>query len=233
MARKTETTDLAAALPASEEQVVAYLKANPEFLARYPDLFAKMAPPSRFDGGSVVDLQEFMIKRLHDELDQMRGCAEHLITTSRSNMSIQARTHEAALIILEAGCMADLGLVVAEDLPALLDVDVAALAFEMGEPAVIHPGVHFLPTGYLDKLMGDDEVILKAHAPGDPVVFGDGVGLVNSYALVRIDPANAPSGLLALGSRSERTFQPSQGNELLSFLGRVIEDCVQRWWPAD
>lgn len=233
MARNTGTADNSAAPLASEAQVVAYLKANPEFLSRHPDLIARQAPPSRFGaGGPVVDLQQYMIHRLHDEMDQLRGCAEHLITTSRSNMSTQSRTHDAVLSILEAEGMGGLARVVAEDLPPLLDVDVVALGFETGAHPAILPGIRALPVGLLDQVMGVGEVMLRAQTHGDPVIFGDGAGLVSSFALVRLDPLNCPAGLLALGSRSDRTFQSSQGTELLAFMARVIEDCVQRWWPA-
>ena len=232
MARKSETADISAPPPASEEQVVAFLKATPEFLVNHSELLARQAPPSRFSGGPVLDLQQFMIGRLHEELDKMRGCAEHLITTSRSNMSIQSRTHDAVLSVLEARDMAGLARVAAEDLPPLLDVDVVCLGFEPGEHPAILPGILALPATLLDQVMGMGEVLLRSQAHGDPMIFGEAAGLVASFALVRLDPIGCPPGLLALGSRNDRTFQSSQGTELLSFLARVIEDCVQRWWPA-
>lgn len=233
MSRKSESADKHAEpqAPASEEQVVAFLKANPDFLTRHGDIIAKMAPPTRFDAGNVVDLQQYMIGRLHDELDQMRGCAEHLITTSRSNMSIQNRTIEAVLTTLDAADMEGLAQVMAEDYPALLDVDVCCLGFETGEHAAILPGVQPLPPNLLDQVIGPNEVMLRGHSHGDPVIFGDAASLVESFALVRLDPPGCPPGLLALGSRNERTFHTSQGTELLSFLARVLEDCISRWWP--
>lgn len=215
----------------TEEQVVAFLKDHPDFLTRHPEMIAKMAPPTRFDGGPVVDLQQYMISRLHDELDQMRGCAEHLITTSRSNMSIQSRTIEAVLTTLDAADMEGLTRIMSEDYPALLDVDICCLGFETGEHAAILPGITPLPPGLLDQVIGPNEVVLRGGTPGDPVIFGDAASLVASFALVRLDPPGCPPGLLALGSRNERTFQASQGTELLSFVARVLEDCVSRWWP--
>ena len=233
MARKGEPADSPKGEQpvVTEDLVVAYLKANPDFLSRQPDLIARMAQPTRFDGGSVVDLQQFMIGRLHDELDQMRGCAEHLITTSRSNMSIQSRTIEAVLTTMDAADMEGLSQVMSEDYPALLDVDVCCLGFETGEHPAILPGVHPLPPGLLDQVIGPNEVMLRGHANGDPVIFGDAASLVCSFALVRLDPPGCPPGLLALGSRNERTFHTSQGTELLAFLARVLEDCISRWWP--
>lgn len=231
MARKGETAGQNNDVTVTEDQVVAYLRGNPDFLTQHPELIAKMAPPTRFDGGPVVDLQQFMIGRLHDELDQMRGCAEHLISTSRNNMSTQGRTIEAVLTTLDAGGMEGLAQVVAEDYPALLDVDVCALGFETNDHPVILPGIHPLPPGLLDQVIGANEVMLRGHSVGDPIIFGDAASSVASFALVRLDPPDCPPGLLALGSRNERTFHTSQGTDLLAFLARILEDCVGRWWP--
>jgi len=235
MARKSsETSSDTRPAPASEEQVIVYLRDNPDFLSLHPELISRMAPPSRFDGGPVVDLQHFMISRLHDELDQLRGCAEHLITTSRSNMSTQNRTHEAVLAVLDGDDMGGLARVVEEDFPALLDVDLCTIGFEGGDhphPAIL-PGIGTLPAGFIEQVMGAGDVMLRAQAQGDPAIFGEGAGLVHSFALVRLAPIDCPPGLLALGSRVDRAFHATQGTELLSFLARVIEDCVMRWWPA-
>lgn len=233
MVRKSDSANSAAVSPVNDEQVAAYLRSHPDFLLRHPDLVTKLAPPSRFDGGPVVDLQHYVIGRLQDEMDQLRGCAEHLITTSRSNMSIQTRTHEAALAILAAGSMTGLAQVVAEDFPSLLDVDLATIGFEQGDgPTALLPDMRSLPNGLLDDVMGAGEVMLRSASHGDAVIFGDGAGLVRSYALVRLAPKDHPLGLVALGSRNERSFHNSQGTELLAFLARVIEDCALRWWPA-
>lgn len=215
--------------PASEEQVVAYVHAHPDFFARHTELLPKLVPPSRFDGDAVVDMQQFMITRLNHELEQMRGCAEHLISTSRSNMSIQSRTHQAALALMAAGDPAGLARVVAEDFPTLLDVDVATVCLEAGDQAAgaILPGAIALPDGAVERLLGAGEALLRAEAAGDPAVFGDGAGLVASFALVRLATADGLSGLLALGSRHQRAFHSSQGTELLAFLARVIEYCLR------
>lgn len=233
MVRKSGPADDVAKQPVTEAQVLAYLRANPSFLAKNVELLSRLAPPSRFDGDSVVDMQHYMIERLNEELDQMRGCAEHLITTSRSNMSVQNRTHEAVLAVLAAGGMEALARAVGEDFPTLLDIDVATLGFETGGPVMpIVQGLSTLPEGLVDRLLGAGDVMLRSAAQADPLVFGPSAGLVKSFALVRLAPEGAPSGLLALGSRKERTFTAAQGTDLLAFIGNVIEDGVKRWWPA-
>lgn len=217
----------------SEDEVKAYLTAHPDFLARHSELVMKLVPPSRPRGDNVVDLQQFFIERLKAEVDDLRGCAEHLITTTRNNMSTQARTHEAALAVLAARNMADLAEVVADDLPPLLDVDVVTICFETGDqpvPELVVAGIQLLPAGRVDELLAQGHSVLRGNTTGDPAVFADGAGLVRSYAMVRLDGCGrCPAGLVALGSRNERTFHHSQAIDLLNFLARIIENAVRRW----
>lgn len=233
MARSDDAAQ-AAGLP-SDEQVASYLKAHPDFLLRHPEVAVRIAAPAREDGsGNIADLQQFMIERLRQELDQMRGCAEHLITTTRSNMSTQSRTHKAVLAALAAKDMAELVLVLG-DAAEPFEVDAVALCFETAAeiiPTLSAAGLQRLPGGGVDILMGDDsrDIALKPQAPGDAVVFGSAAGLVRSQALVRLGAhGRCPPGLLALGSRHDRTFHPGQGTELLSFFAQVIAYSVRRW----
>ncbi|MGE5504011.1 MAG: DUF484 family protein [Actinomycetota bacterium] len=219
-----------------EAQVAAYLRAHPDFLVRHPELLLALSPPSRWtEEDGVVDMQVFMIDRLRDEVDRVRGAAEHLVHTSRSNMSTQTRTHKAVLAILSAEGMGQLAQAVADDLPALLDVDVATLCFELpGQPIpeMVVPGVLGLPKGSVEKFMGglDRDCALNEEMPGDPLLFGDGSGLVLSSAIVRLSPGGrSPDGVMALGSRHGRTFHAGQATELVTFLARVVETCVRRW----
>lgn len=222
--------------PPRDEQVVDYLRHNPDFLLRHTELVLTLTPPSRWpDAEGVVDLQVFMIERLKEEIDRIKGAAEHLIHTSRSNMSTQNRTHEAVLALLSADDMAGLALVVAEELPPMLDVDVATLCFEASDQALVAlaaPGILRMPAGSVDRMLGgtDRDCALSEQMPGDPLIFGDGAGLVVSSALVRLAAGGlSPAGVLALGSRHNRTFHSGQGTELITFLARVVESCVRRF----
>ncbi|MBY0431873.1 MAG: DUF484 family protein [Rhodospirillales bacterium] len=216
-----------------EDQVSAYLKANPDFLLRHPALVGVLATPPRWQEGGVADLQSFRIQRLQQELDEMRDCAEHLIANARSNMSTLARTHAAALAILAASDMAELAAAINDELPELLDVDVATLAFEEGEialPVLAARGIQRIPVGGVPFLLGDKDVLLQDNAFGDPGVFGEGAGLVRSCAMTRLEVGEpCPPGVLALGARGEDTFHPGQASDLLLFLNQVLEHAIRRW----
>ncbi len=92
-------------------------------------------------------------------------------------------------------------------------------------------GIRLLEPGDVDRLMGEGrDVVLNPEARALRAVYGSARGLVNSEALLRLHASpEAPTGLLALGSRYEGRFDPGQGTELLGFLGRVLELSIRTW----
>lgn len=237
MVRKRDDAALTdSATAPTDAQVAAYLRRNGDFLLRHPELVLSLSPPSRWpDVDGVVDMQVYMIERLKEEVDRVKGAAEDLIHTSRSNMSTQNRTHQAVLVLLSADDLGGLVQAVAEELPPMLDVDVAALCFEETDqprPCLAVPGLLRIPSGSVDQMMGgpDRDCALTEEMPGDPMLFGDGAGLVASSALARLSPGDrCPAGVLALGARHGRTFHSGQGTELITFLARVVDTCVRRF----
>lgn len=236
MVRKRDDAALENPSAVTDAQVAAYLRGHGDFLLRHPDLVLSLSPPSRWpDVDGVVDMQVFMIERLKEEVDRIKGATEDLIHTSRFNMSTQNRTHEAVLTLMGAEDLSALARAVAEDLPAMLDVDVATLCFEeTSRPlaGLTVPGVLRIPPGSVEAMMGgpDRDCALHEELPGDPMLFGEGAGLVASSALVRVSPGGiSPDGVLALGSRHDRTFHAGQGTELITFLARVVDLAVRRF----
>jgi len=216
------------------DQVADFLRGNPDFLVQHPDVLATMTPPARWSGDGVVDMQEYMLGRLRTEVDDLRACAQDVIETGRSNMSIQTRTHAAILTLLAATDFDQVMRMVTDELPLLLDVDVVTIAFEptpAPAPGLIADGVGQLAEGTVDALLGaEQDVLLAKEMTDDGSIFGSGAGLVRSAALARLRPGQTtPAGLLALGSREAALFHPGQGTELIGFLARVLERCIHGW----
>lgn len=230
-------TDIAASGDIAEsdldaDDVAVFLMQNPMFFTEHPDLLDFVQLPDRFDAGGVVDFQRYQLQRRDSEIDELRNCAQDVIETSRTNMSVQTRTHAAVLAILHASTVQQLYRIVSDDLPILLDIDVAAVGFEPSthaNVAVLSEHLRTLPPNTVDAVVGrDQDVQLYREFWDDGTVFGSAAGLVKSAAVARIKPGVAmPSGLLALGAR-DGTFRPGQGTELFSFLARVVEACVMR-----
>lgn len=241
MTSKIETP-AAETSPAEEEisgdSVAEYLRHHPDFFADRVDLLSEMSIPSRWSGDGVVDIQRYLAERRLGEIDELRNCAQEVIETSRSNMSVQTRTHAAVLAMLSSTDMGQLLRVINDDLPLLLDVDVAVLGIEQpgGEIDAIKAApfeILSLSKGAVDRILGTDENAillrgLETETDYVEMLFGAASGLVRSAAVVRLRwGPEVPEGILALGARGE-TFSPGQGTELVGFLARALELCLHR-----
>ena len=227
-----------AALPSSqglsEDQVARYLRRHPGFLTENPELLDLLLPPQRRHGDGVVDLQSFMIEKLRRENERLSKRHAELLATSRANMTSQTRVHSGILALLEAKSFENLIQAVTTDLAVLLDVDVVSLCVESTDGPLSQTtvsGVRMLEAGEVDRLLGaGHDIVLYPKAPGGCAIHGAGAGLVLSQALLRLRPnSHVPTGLLALGSRYEGRFDPSQGTEHLAFLARTLEHCIRTW----
>jgi uncharacterized protein YigA (DUF484 family) len=204
-------------------QVADYLRAHPGFFSTHSDLLRTLTPPPRYEGGNVVDMQAFIIERLRTDHDD-------LLTTGSGNMTGLSRVHEAALSFFSAHSIEHLVHLVTTDLAVILGLDVVVLCVESVEAESV-AGVRVLPPGTVNRLLdGGHEVRLDGEAEANPAVYGGMGSLVRSQALIRLEFGGREStGLLALGSREKDKFHASQGKELPTFLGRVIEYCVRSW----
>ena len=216
------------------EDVAAYLRKHPDFLAKRADLLAVLTPPALRRGDSVVDMQHFMLQRLRSDLARAKTQQRALIATSRSNLTSQNRIHAAVLAILASTSFEQLLQTVTTDLAVLLDVDVVTIGVESAasaQPRLPLHGIQILRSGTVDDLLGAErDAMLRADTAGDAALFGSAAGLVRSQALLRLDVSeHAPVGLLCIGTRRADKFHPGQGTELLSFLARVTELTIAAW----
>lgn len=236
MASSPDTTVRDRVLGLGDELITDYLRRHPDFLLSHPELLAVLAPPSRDDADSVVDMQSFMIERLRAEVDRLTERHHALLDAGRKTLSRQGEVQEAVTALLSATTLEHRIEVITSDFPRLLDVDVVALCVEdRGDEGRRRgpTGITCLAGGTIDDVLdrgrdlqaGDNPVLTD-----DERIFGAGTGLVRSAALVRLTlGGTAPAALLALGSRRADRFPSGQGGEPLGFLARVLEHCLRAW----
>jgi hypothetical protein len=218
----------------TDEQVADYLRGHPDFFTQRSALLQAMTPPDRWTGDTVIDMQRYMVESLRGEIAGLRDCAHEVIETSRANLAIQTRTHAAVLALVAAPDMDHLIRAVTDDLPILLDVDVAVLSVEPAAGLeLMIGGIGRLHGGDVDRFVGPGrDVALYQEMADDGTLFGAGAGLVRSAALARVRCGeDVPVGVLAFGSRRDSAFHPGQGTELLRFLAKVVEVCLVRLLP--
>jgi uncharacterized protein len=208
-------------LPEEEEadEVAAFLRARPRFLAERPDLYRALVPPQRIHGEPMADHMLAMLRAERRHAAAMAERADGVLAAGRAAAGMAQRVQGAVLALIAARDVADC---VAYVLPGLLALDAAALCMEADAP-----GVRWLPAGVVAVLLGGRDVVFRA-CPDDAVLLhAEAARLARRDALVRVCWGGTPA-LLALVSRDEAPLDPSQGIGALAFLGRAVGAALGR-----
>ncbi|HET6233886.1 MAG TPA: hypothetical protein VFE41_02805 [Acetobacteraceae bacterium] len=197
---------------AGSDQVAAFLRANPAWLAEHPELYRLLAPPRRVHGEVLSDHMAAM-------LQAERAHASELIDAGRAAAGMAGRVQEGVLALMRA---ADPAECVSGELPGLLGIDAAALCAEEQ-----HAVWHQLPPGTVRRLLDGRDVVFRAAGSDALMLHAEAARLALHDALVRVPGAGTPM-LLALASRDARALDPAQGSNALGFLGRAVAAALGR-----
>jgi uncharacterized protein YigA (DUF484 family) len=222
----------------AEADVIAFLRARPNFLLEHPFLLESLTPPEARQGEDVKDFQQFMLKRLQANYDWLKQQQRELIANSRANLHSLSRVHQAVLMLIEATSFGDLAQLILHDFVDIFDVDAISLMIESDNP--IQPelqkhGVRIVQPGMTDFWLEEESALMDSDIVGDPIIFGPAAPLVRSQVLLRLElNEDVPLGMLAMGSRDPLLFQELQGTELVNFLARSVERSLRFWleWSA-
>ena len=114
----------------TETEILNYLRRHPKFFSKHNDILKYMEIPERWTEDGIVDMQKFLLDRRSDEIDDLRDCAQEVIETSRSNLSVQTRVHAATLALISANDFKQLIQVLVDDTPFFLDIEAISIGFE-------------------------------------------------------------------------------------------------------
>lgn len=214
--------------------VADYLTRNPDFLSRHPDLLHALTPVEARRGEGVADFQRFVAARLRADLARVASGHAEFAAASRAALSQQRRVHRVVLALMGARSLAHLVEIATVDLALELEADAVALGLETDPAAPFAlraDGLRAWPRGRIETwLPAGRDVLLVANGTADAALFAGAAPLVRSLALLRLDPGDGrPPGLLALGARDARRFQPGQGSDLLLFLASALASCLSGW----
>lgn len=216
-----------------EKDILAWLKANPNFLIKHPDILEHLAPPKENMGKGVADFQHYMVQRLKKDKDSITETTRDLIEVSRMNMNSVTRIHDATLKVLEARNFIQFIQAITMDLATILDVDQTVLVVEAtGDevPNLQASGIKVVPSGTIKQWMHGETAMLQADIEGSEAIYGGGARLVRSQAVLRVDISMAtPPAVLCFGSRDPEMFRDGAGTELVSYLARVVERMFRLW----
>ena len=77
------------------EQVAAFLRTNPDFLARHGDVFASLEVPHPH-GGQAITLAERQLHTLRQKISQLESKLGELIRFGEENDDVSAKVHRLA-----------------------------------------------------------------------------------------------------------------------------------------
>jgi len=217
----------------TEKQAIAFLKENPNFFNKNPDVLDEMVFPGQTAAHGVVDFQSRMLEKLKSDKANAKQIHKEIIENARANMSNQSRIQTAVLVAMEAESFEEFIEVVTGDLPPMLNVDTINIVIESTSdeiPFVKSNGIRFGKSGIVQKWLNTGDVLLQSNVHGSDEIYGPGAGLVRSQALVRMEISeNTPLGIIAFGSRDPELFQPNQAVDQVGFLAQVIERLFRIW----
>lgn len=215
------------------QDVLEFLRRNPDFLQAHPELISTLSDEVRNAGSNIVDFQQLMVHKLRQDKQRAEDRQRLLVDNVRSNMTIQARMHAGVVRMLEARDLDELTEIISSELSLMLEVDAITISLESlsaNDKNTTFNGIRIVEPHFVDNHLGSDrDTVLQANVTGDPRLFGSAARLIKSHALIRLHIApNMPEALIAFGSRDPLLFANGQGTELVGFLGAVIERLLRQ-----
>ncbi len=193
----------ASATGPTADEVRAFLRANPAWLAQNPDLYRLLEPPHRLHGERLADHMAAMLTRAR--ADAVAGAEDR-----RAAEGFAHRVQEAVLALIRAPDP----VAALPELPAWLRLDGVRLCAEG-----VRPGAAWVPPGTVTARLGRRETTLgEAHR--DSLLHGEAAPLAQWEALVRVNLPGCPA-LLALACRDGRALTGATAGTLV-FLGQAV-----------
>jgi uncharacterized protein YigA (DUF484 family) len=214
-----------AASPAAEpapEAVVAFLSANPEFLAERPDLFRALSPPKRIHGERIADHMAAMLQAERRRVRSLEAEMDAAVTAGRAGYGLTIRVRLAVLALMRAQDVVE---TVTQELPALLGIESCCLLAEAPD----RRGIPRLPPGTVSRLLGHGrDALVRATLSDTDLLHQEAAPLVTRDALVRVPVWTGRPTIMALGARDPQTLPARQATATLAFLGRAVAAALAR-----
>ena len=216
----------------SEQEVLAFLERNPDFLSHHVETLKQTNPPSRGLGLGVADFQQHMIKRLRDDIEEARTVTQYLVEHSRDNISGMQRTFEVVLRLLERRTFEDVVQFILGDMAEILNVDWVAIGIETETTTILpNSNIALLSKGTIDNLIPNGEIVLQGNLRDGPTsLYHGNAQYIHSQAMCPLDlGADTPRAIIAFGSQHPEGFHPDQATDLIEFLSGTISRVINIW----
>lgn len=209
------------------EDVLRFLTENPDFLAIHAEtLKIDIAGPGRanIDRVNIVDLAPAIAARARKEAQRLSKANESLIHVASENMVNWQRLHHATLALLASTDIAGMCEAVTQEFSTIFDVRFCRLFIERESVLQFarQGDISVVPASTINEAINGQTLFL-----GPPTnIAKSGLKLrAPSVAIIRLpDQLAEPMSrcVLALGGKTETSFQPNLGTDLLILLAEML-----------
>lgn len=213
----------------NEREIVAYLKAHPDFLSRHPDLLENMEVKHR--SGSAVSLIERQVELLRARGQRLEDRMERLLEAARENERRQENVHRLARTLIRAPTLAGVAAGLAKCMREDFDIDATLIGI-----GATHYKRHdidgVVPIDADGKLARAFEDFFRTRLVECGPISEDKAKLlfpkaeVRSAAIVPLEKEKS-LGFVALGSRDAERFAPRQGKLFLELTADLVAAAVR------
>ena len=200
----------------NEREVAAFLKQNPDFFRKYPDVVHELDVPH--DTGGAISLVEHQSKILRDKNNELHERLQQLVENARRNDRLFEQTRRLTLDLLDAQSIEEVEQALQESMNLVYGVDYACITLfvpAMNMQAVIEVEMqdqlvrHFGRKQAIVGQLSDDQMELFFHANSK-------VGSM-AACLLKND-----LGIMALGHKQDEYFKSNMDTLFLDYVAEIV-----------
>lgn len=200
----------------NEREVAAFLKQNPDFLRKYPDIVHELDIPH--ETGGAISLVEHQSKILRDKNNELHERLQQLVENARRNDRLFEQTRRLTLDLLDAQSIEEVEQALQESMNLVYGVDYACITLfvpAMNMQAVIEVEMqdqmvrHFGRKQAIVGQLSDDQMELFFHAQSK-------VGSM-AACLLKND-----LGIMALGHKQDEYFKSNMDTLFLDYVAEIV-----------
>lgn len=221
------------AAPLTADQVADFLRANPDFFERHPNVLEELNLPHA--KGGAVSLVERQVSVLRDRNIDMRARLSTLVKNARVNDGLFEHTRALILDALDASNLAQLLTVVRKHLLEQFALESMSLTlFLTATPdAAAVPDVRFDGIDHANETIGNllrnQQTVLGMLRPAETAyLFPQREPAPASAAVVPLVHDGKLYGVLAIGSADPQRFTGEMGTLFVRHVGEVLARLISR-----
>lgn len=227
----TDPTANRTPVPVTEQEVVDYLRAHPDFFLERDELLESLSLPH--DSGNAISLVERQVHLFREQRDTLRHELGELINVARHNDRLFARSKRLLMQVIEARTLNEVAAVIDDSIRGDFGLDaVSLLLFESTTPEAAPDGAlvrvsRDAAINQLGALLDSNKAVCGQFRPDQrEFLFPRREQQVESIALVPLRHGDL-LGVFAVGSRQPGYFDDRMGTLFLSY----ISDTLSRLLP--